>query len=141
MLAYAVAAPGRGPYGKAGWVVFRGGYREFRAVVGKRASSVNLSLTGKMLKDVHIESSILDRNVPVGLGKSNTFIARVKLVMSFNTRGSEEVAGRVESGRFGRPFFSLTEKEIMEVADFMSTSVLNQRFDQPRDARGRFVRL
>lgn len=137
ILTYAEANLHRGPYGKAGWVKFPGGYQQLRAVCGL-STRVDLSFTGKMLKDVMIKSNVVQLN---RTKQKKGIIARLELEASFKTVNSGLIATRVQTGKFGRPFFFFTDKEIEFLTGYLEILTEQAIGLTGRDARGRFTSL
>lgn len=74
-------------------------------------------------------------------GSSRVTIADVTLIANFETKGSEKIANRIESGKFPRKFTFLTESEKSIVQEVIQDLVATAGSRDLRDSGGRFVSI
>lgn len=122
-----------------GWVLFPGGYKQMREVVGLPSAHVVLFLTRQMWNDIIVGASVTQSKT--GFKGDKAVLARITLELGFKTEGSFLTASRVQGGsqgKFGRPFMFVTEDEYQDLQAMME-GIFASAMIQPRDALGRFM--
>ena len=101
------------------WVVWKGGYTQYKGLIGKQVSPVNLKLSGNMLSKLFAKGEIIkdvftlkfdDPNIT---GELEIAIPEAMLSVGFSDAEAEQVA--YWNILMGREFLGLTDKEAEKI--------------------------
>ena len=111
------------------WVVWKGGYVQYKGLLGKQVSPVDLKLTGNMLSkllsksEIIKDSFILKLGVPCITGELEISIPEAMISVGFSDAEAEQIA--YWNIIRGRDFLGLTDKEAEEVINHFLEKTIN----------------